>query len=161
MNTNLLAVIASLVTFTVFCTDVQSQEANQMTLLASNAAIKWQSAPPSLPQGTQMVVLNGDPSKAGPFVLRIKFPANTVVAPHTHTTAENLTVLSGTLYHGIGEKLDKAQGKRLTRGGFVYLPGRMPHSVWTTKSESIVQVTGTGPFGLNYVNPADDPSKTR
>ena len=44
-------------------------------------------------------------------------------------------------------------------GGFVYLPANMPHSVWTADTEFIVQVTGTGPFGLNYVNPADDPSK--
>jgi quercetin dioxygenase-like cupin family protein len=108
-----------------------------------------------------MVVLNGDPTKPGPFVLRIKFPAHSLVAPHTHNTAENLTVLTGTLYHGMGEKLDKAQGQKLTHGGFVYLPGGMPHSVWTTQAASIVQVTGTGPFGLNYVNPADDPSRTR
>ena len=39
------------------------------------------------------------------------------------------------------------------------LPANMPHSVWTADTEFIVQVTGTGPFGLNYVNPADDPSK--
>jgi uncharacterized RmlC-like cupin family protein len=108
-----------------------------------------------------MAVLTGDPAKRGPFVLRIKFPANTLVAAHTHNTAETLTVLRGTLYHAMGGQLEKTQGKRLSMGGFVYLPAGIPHSVWTTTSESIVQVTGTGRFGLNYVNPADDPSRTR
>jgi quercetin dioxygenase-like cupin family protein len=138
---------------------LHSKAGTGMTLIPSAAAIHWAPAPPSLPKGTQLVVINGDPAKPGPFVLRVKFPPNTVVAPHTHATAENLTVLTGTLYHGMGKTLEKAQGKRLTSGGFVYLPPDMPHSVWTTGTESIVQVTGTGPFALKYVNEADDPSR--
>jgi quercetin dioxygenase-like cupin family protein len=101
----------------------------------------------------------GDPSKPGPLVLRVKFPAHTVVAPHTHATAENLTVISGDLYPLMGDKLDQSQGDVMHAGGFTYLPGNMPHSVWTAGDGSVVQVTGTGPFGVNYVNPADDPSK--
>ena len=124
-----------------------------MVMLPSGAAIPWQAGPSDLPKGTQIAVLAGDPGKPGPFVLRVKFPPNTVVAPHRHTTAENLTILSGQLYHGMGEKLDKAHGDRLEPGGFVFLPGMMPHSVWTAEAESVVQVTGTGPFGLIYVNP--------
>ena len=58
---------------------------------------------------------------------------------------------------GMGETLDRGQGQQLSAGGFVYLPGGMPHSVWTTAEPAEVQVTGTGPFGLNYANPADDP----
>ncbi len=132
-----------------------------MSIIPSNAAIDWKPAPPSLPKGMQLVVLNGDPSKPGPFVLRVKFPPHTIVAPHTHATAENLTALSGSLYHDMGKTLDKARGVKVETTGFVYLPPDMPHSVWTTDEESIIQVTGTGPFGLNYINPADDPSKAR
>jgi quercetin dioxygenase-like cupin family protein len=138
---------------------LHAQDETGMTLIPSGTAIHWAPAPPSLPKGTQLVVINGDPAKTGPFVLRVKFPPNTVVAPHTHATAENLTVLTGTLYHGMGQTLQKAQGKKMTSGGFVYLPPDMPHSVWTTGAESIVQVTGTGPFALKYVNAADDPSR--
>jgi hypothetical protein len=61
----------------------------------------------------------------------------------------------------MGDKLDKGRGEQMDAGGFVYLPARMNHSVWTTTSEAIVQVTGTGPFGVNYVNPADDPGKSQ
>jgi quercetin dioxygenase-like cupin family protein len=131
----------------------------KMILLPSADAIKWGDPPPSLPKRTKFTVLAGDPGKPGPFVLRVYFPANSVVAPHTHATAENLTVISGELYHEMGEKLDKAGGDQLKAGAFVYLPALMPHSVWTKGEEAVVQVTGTGPFGLDYVNPADDPSK--
>jgi len=132
-----------------------------MLLIPGDTAVRWQPGPPDLPKGTQIAVLAGDPGQPGPFVLRVKFPSNTVVAPHRHATAENLTVLSGDLYHGMGEKLDRGRGERLAAGGFVYLPAMMPHWVWTQAGESVVQVTGTGPFGLLYVNPADNPSKAR
>ena len=138
-----------------------AQDAGPMILVPGGAAVPWRAGPPDLPKGSQIAVLAGDPGKPGPFVLRVKFPPDTMVAPHRHDTAENLTVLSGHIYHGMGEKLDKARGERLEPGGFVFLPGMMPHSVWTAGAESVVQVTGTGPFGLLYVNPDDDPSKAR
>lgn len=135
--------------------------AGHMVLVPGDAAVEWQPGPADLPKGTRIAVLAGDPGKPGPFVLRVKFPPNTTVAPHRHATDENLTVLSGDVYHGMGETLDKARGDRMGPGGFVYLPGMMPHSVWTAANEATVQVTGTGPFGLIYVNPEDDPSKAR
>ena len=136
-------------------------DTESMAMLPSEAAVKWQPGPPSLPRGSQIAILAGDPGKPGPFVLRVKFPPNTLVAPHRHATAENLTVLTGDFYHAMGETVNKAQGERMEPGGFVYLPGGMPHYVWTAATESVVQVTGTGPFGLIYVNPEDDPSKAR
>lgn len=138
-----------------------ADDAHTMTLVPGADAVAWGPAPASLPKGMQLVVLAGDPGQPGPFVLRVKFPPHTVVAPHWHATAENLTVLAGPVFHGMGDKLDKEQGEELAAGGFVYLPAKTNHSVWTTTSEAILQVTGTGPFGVNYVNPADDPSKSQ
>lgn len=140
-------------------TGAMAEEAGHMMMLPSGTAVQWQPGPPSLPRGSEIAVLAGDPGKPGPFVLRVRIPANTLIAPHRHATAENLTVLSGDFYHGMGEKVDKASGERMEPGGFVYLPGGMPHYVWTAGAVSVVQVTGTGPFGLIYVNPEDDPSK--
>ena len=136
-----------------------ADDMEKMTLLPSGGAIKWGEAPSNLPKGVQLTVLAGDPSKSGLFVLRVNAPPNTVIAPHMHKTAENLTVLSGMLYHEMGTKLDTKGGDKLTSGAFVYLPAEMPHSVWTTSEGAVIQVTGTGPFGLDYVNPADDPSR--
>lgn len=133
----------------------------KMVLIPSGDAIKWGDPPPTLPKGTKLTVLVGDPGKPGPFVLRVYFPPNSVVGPHTHKTPENLTLISGELYHQMGEKMDKNGGDQLKPGAFVYLPADMPHSVWTKGETTVVQVTGTGPFGLNYLNPADDPSKQK
>jgi quercetin dioxygenase-like cupin family protein len=127
--------------------------------LPDAAAATYQKGPPNLPKGTQVSLVSGDPSKPGPFVLRVRFPANTVIAPHTHSEAETLTILSGSIYHEHGPTIDKAAGKELRAGGFVFLPKDMPHSLWTTEQPVELQVNGSGPFGLNYINPADDPSR--
>ena len=137
----------------------EAAEAENMTLLPSSDAVQWAPAPPTFPKGTKLAVLAGDPSKPGLFVLRVMAPPNTVIAPHTHNTAETVTVISGDVYHEMGEKLDKSRGDLLKAGGFVYLPGNMPHSLWSKDEAVVVQVIGTGPFGINYINPADDPSK--
>lgn len=124
------------------------------------ASVVYEPGPANLPKGTQISRVAGDPAKSGPFVLRIKFPAETVIAPHTHAQAETLTILSGAIYHQHGAKLDRNAGKPLRAGGFVYLPQDMPHALWTQSEPVELQVNGTGPFGLNYIDPADDPSRT-
>ena len=103
-----------------------------------------------------MAVISGDPSKDGPFVIRGQLPPNYVIAPHWHPTDEHVTVLSGSVSMGMGDKVDK--GEELAAGGYAALPARMPHYL-TTKTGATVQVHGMGPFVINYVNPTDDPSK--
>lgn len=136
-----------------------AHDADGMVTFPDAASVVYQPGPPNLPKGTQISMVSGDPSKTGPFVLRVKFPANTLIAPHTHSLPETLTILGGSIYHQHGETVDKASGKLLKTGGFVYLPQDMPHSLWTTDEPVELQVNGSGPFGLNYINPADDPSR--
>jgi quercetin dioxygenase-like cupin family protein len=134
--------------------------AHGMVTVPDAASVVYQPGPANLPKGTQISMVAGDPAKPGPFVLRIKFPAKTVIAPHTHAQAETLTILSGSIYHQHGKTIDTAAGQPLRAGGFVYLPQDMPHALWTTDEAVELQVNGTGPFGLNYINPADDPSRS-
>ena len=138
-----------------------SARAEEMVHLASPDAVQWGPAPPTLPKGAKAAVLFGDPGKEGPFVIRIWAPPHAVVAPHTHSSAEMLTVISGDIYHQVGEKLDKNAGERIKAGGFVYLPAQMAHSTWIGEEPTVVQVSGNGPFAINYINPADDPSKQK
>ena len=133
--------------------------ANGDMAMVDPASIHWGDAPPSLPKGAKLAVLSGDPGKEGPFVLRIKTPANYRIAPHTHTQAEQLTVLSGTLYLGMGEKMDKAHVHALPMGGFHSLPGKTPHYAFT-KVPTVIQVNGNGPLDIIYLNPADNPDKS-
>lgn len=120
--------------------------------------MKWDNAPANLPAGAKVAVLYGDPGKPGPFVMRLKVPASYKVAPHWHGQPENLTVISGTLYLGSGDKADKAYEHALKAGGFHYLPAKAHHYAFT-KAPAVVQIHGDGPFDITYINDADDPSK--
>lgn len=131
--------------------------AEDMPAPVNAGAIKWGPAPSFLPAGAKIAVIAGDPSKQGMFVLRLDMPKNYAIAAHNHPTSEYVTVISGDFHIGMGDKLDKAKGIHLTRGGFGVAPAQMNHYAWTT-SRTIVQVHGEGPFAITYVNKADDPS---
>ncbi|WP_309572071.1 cupin domain-containing protein, partial [Deinococcus sp.] len=120
--------------------------------------LKWSAAPPFLPPGAQMVVLDGDPGKDVRVTLRLKFPAGYRLPAHWHPTQEDVTVVSGSLHVGMGDVLDPKVGTLLKAGGFVALPARMNHFVWTDE-ETVVQVHLQGPFEITYADPTTDPRK--
>jgi quercetin dioxygenase-like cupin family protein len=120
--------------------------------------VKWGPVPPNIAAGAQLAVISGDPSKEGPFVMRLKMPAGYKVPAHYHPQYENVTVLTGEFHVGMGDKLDTDKGMLLRPGGYVEAPAKMHHYAWVT-SDTIVQIAGPGPFGIIYVDPADDPSK--
>ena len=122
--------------------------------------MSWGPAPPSLPKGAQASVLAGNPGKSGHFTLRLKMPAGYKIPAHQHPTAELVTVLSGDLGVGMGDKLDEAKGEKLGPGGFVNLPANMNHFAFAP-SEVIVQIDSDGPFAITYVDPKDDPRRTQ
>ncbi|MGH9768473.1 MAG: cupin domain-containing protein [Blastocatellia bacterium] len=137
----------------------QTGKAGQGHTMVAPNDVKWGPAPPSLPAGAQVAILEGDPSKAGkPFTLRLKTPDGYKIPPHWHPTDENITVLEGALMMGMGEKFDQAAAHELTVGSYARFPKKAPHYGWA-KGETITQVYGVGPFEFNYVNPADDPRK--
>lgn len=122
--------------------------------------MKWGPAPPTLPPGAQVSVLLGDPGKPGAFVLRLMVPGGYRIAPHWHSQDEALTVISGTLYLGMGDKYDPGTARGLAAGGFHYLPARAHHYAFA-KKPTVVQINGNGPFDIVYINPADDPQKAK
>ena len=119
-------------------------------------SITWGDPPPMLPAGGRVAVISGDPTKPGPFVIRLQMPAGYRVPPHWHPSVEDVTVLSGTLAVGMGDSFDTAKMQDLTAGGYVSLPADMRHYV-LAKAATTLQIASTGPFTLTYVNPADDP----
>jgi quercetin dioxygenase-like cupin family protein len=120
--------------------------------------IQWGPAPPALPAGAKAAVLVGDPTKAVPYVIRVKFPDGYKVPPHWHPTDENVTVIQGTFMVGKGDKFSADHTETLPAGSFMRMPKEMHHFAWA-KGETIVQVHGVGPFEVNYVNADDDPRK--
>ena len=127
-------------------------------VMVETASLKWGDPPPSLPPGSKIAVVAGDPSKAGPFVVRVQAPAGYKVAPHWHPGDENLTILTGTVALGMGETWEDAKMQSVGSGGYVALPAQMRH-YFMAKTAATFQVHGIGPLVVNYINPADDPSK--
>jgi quercetin dioxygenase-like cupin family protein len=109
-----------------------------------------------LPPGAKMALLQGDPSQPGVFTMRVQLPAGYRIPPHWHSMDEHLVILSGALYVGMGDKFEAARSRVLRVGGFGSMPAKMHHYAFT-KSVTVFQLYGMGPFDIVYVNPADDP----
>ena len=128
-----------------------------MHQIATPDTLNWVD-PPTFP-GAKLTVVSGDPGKEGLFVYRVKLPANYKIAPHMHKASENVTVLSGTFFIGMGPKFDQGSGTELPVGGFVAVPAEHAHYAWAGKEETLIQVHGVGPTDIRFINPADDPRK--
>jgi quercetin dioxygenase-like cupin family protein len=132
------------------------REGEDMPTVYAPKAIPWKDGPPSLPTGAKFAVLEGDPSKEGPFTMRLKVPNGYRIPPHTHPKTERLTVISGTFRLGMGETFDADKMRDLTAGTYGFWPAGMKHYA-AAKGETIVQLHGIGPWQINYLNPSDDP----
>lgn len=73
-------------------------------------------------ENARLAVVQGDPSKEGSFAYRLNMPAGYKIPPHLHKASENVTVLSGVFFIGLGEKFDQGKGQELPVGGFVAFP---------------------------------------
>jgi anti-sigma factor ChrR (cupin superfamily) len=91
-------------------------------------------------------------------VIRLKMPAGYKIPAHQHPTDEYVTVVSGDLALGMGDKLDPAKSAKLAPGGFAMAGAKMNHFAYSTGG-AVVQVSAEGPFAMTYVNPADDPTR--
>ena len=105
-----------------------------------------------------MAVLSGDPGKAAPFVARLQLPANYKIAPHWHSTDEDLTIISGTFYIAEGDSLEMKGAHELKAGAFHHLPAKAHHYAYS-RGPVVVQINSMGPFDLTYIDPKDDPSR--
>lgn len=126
-----------------------------MTVAPKN--LKWADMP-ALPPGAKIAVIQGPLNESKPYTLRLKFPANYKIPPHSHPGIEHLTVISGTFHLGTGDKPDAKQTTALSAGSVAIIQPKANHFAWT-KTETVVQLHGMGPSALVYANPADDPRK--
>jgi len=124
--------------------------------LKNSKDVKWGAVPPMLPKGAKIAVLAGNPAEAGLLSLRLMMPAGYKIPAHWHPMDEQVTVLSGTINLGMGDKLDESKSQKYSKGGFYALPAQKSHFAWT-KTGATLQFSLMGPFAITYVNPADDP----
>jgi len=122
--------------------------AGMMTVNAAD--LKWVPAE-ALPPGVMMAVIREDPvTKAVDFLAKVEKDLR--VPPHWHTPNERVSIIEGAL-------TTETEGKRhtLTKGGFMYLPGKTVHEAWL-KGKTTILISADGPFDITYVNPADEPA---
>ena len=149
--------------FVLGCDVAPSSGVNPLSHYAASEMVATRSSELSwsdlgLVPGVQIAVLSGDPSKAGHYVLRLKFPPNTRMPAHWHPQAEYATILSGTLMLGMGTE-EKSEGLQpYSPGSFLVVPPRMAHYGMST-DEVIFELSGPGPYEVVFVNDADDPRK--
>jgi len=107
----------------------------------------WEDAP-GLVKGVKTVLQYGDP-KVGPYIILLKFPKGLVNPSHYHTADEAVTILSGTMITGQGEKVDESKGMVVPAGGYFIIPGKTAH--WGRATEDVVLTRlGNGPRDIFY-----------
>ena len=138
-----------------FAADPVHEEHEPVIKLPSD--LQWSDSP-ALRGGVKISILYGDLTKAEPVGFRVKLPAGGMIAPHTHPVDERVTVISGSFAMGQGEKFDKAALKDMPVGSVAIFPRGCPMFGFA-REDAIIQVNAEGPWGINYVSPADDPRK--
>ena len=109
--------------------------------------------------GIQTVTLKGDASKPGLYVLLLRIGPNAKIEAHAHPDDRVATVVSGTWYFGYGRTFDESALKALPPGSFYTEPPGVNHFAMTKGENVVIQITGTGPSGTNYVDPRHDPAR--
>ena len=111
--------------------------------------------------GTQTVILKGDPAKPGLYSMLLRVGPNTRIEAHSHVDDRVATVISGTWYFGYGSTFDEAALKLLPPGSVYTEPPNANHFAMTRSEGVVIQITGTGPSGTTYVDPANDPARRK
>lgn len=111
--------------------------------------------------GTQTVILKGDPAKPGLYIMLLRVGPNTKIEAHAHPDDRVATVIAGTWYFGYGPKFDEKALKMLPAGSVYTEPPNANHFALTRAEGVVIQITGTGPSGTTYVDPANDPARKK
>jgi quercetin dioxygenase-like cupin family protein len=143
-----------------FAAQVNSHESHESHVFTPDT-IPWGPAPPFVAPGAQLAVLEGNPGAAsGDYTVRVKMPDGYRIAPHWHPLRENVTVISGTFKVGMGDVFETNKMTALPAGSFAFLDPDMHHYAMAY-GQVVVQIHGMAPLQFNYVNPGDDPSKSK
>jgi quercetin dioxygenase-like cupin family protein len=119
-------------------------------------AIQWMDVPNALPPGAKLAVLEGNPFGEGLYTMRLQMPAGYRIPPHFHKKFEHVTVISGKFHLGMGDKFDASTAVTMPVGTFGFLGPNMNHYAFASEP-TVIQLHGDGPWGIYYLNPADDP----
>ena len=121
--------------------------------------IEWRPFP-AFPNGAQLAVVVGDPTKPAPYLTRVKVPASMKLMPHKHSEDRIYTVMSGVFYIGFGATFDPDALTAYPPGSVIVLPCNTWHFHWAKSGEYVTQISAIGPLGMEYADPSDDPRRS-
>ena len=150
MRDHIAVCLASTAALSGISFPVVAAELPQGVVAITPSQLTWK---PGRVPGVENAALAGDAKAAGPYVERVKFPANFRIEAHSHPDQRTYTILSGTWYVGYGEKFDQAKLQPLPAGSFYVEPPGVPHFVATKDEPVVFQLNGVGPTGNNFVDP--------
>ncbi len=107
--------------------------------------------------GIENAALLGSSKAEGPYIERVRYPANFVIQAHTHPDQRNYTILSGTWYIGYGDKFDETKLQVLPAGSFYVEPAGAPHFIATRDEPVVLQLSGMGPTATQLLDQAKTP----
>lgn len=156
-----LIIFAAVAAFTISAIGADSSQKKVSEFISVKAAdIKWSDAPTVAP-GAKIAVIEGDLKSTEPITFRVKLPPNTKIGVHTHPLDERVTVLAGTFYFATGDKFETAKAKAYKPGDGFIVPTGMPMYAYTKNAEAVIQIHGTGPWGIDYREPPDAAKKKK
>jgi hypothetical protein len=117
--------------------------------------LNWGPPPAGMPKGVKMIVVSGDPAKAGPYTIHLRFAPGYKIGPHRHPTEEKIKILAGGMTFGLGPSKE-TKVRSLSRGSNAVVPANTYHFA-STSVGATVEFSGTGPFRIEYANAKDDP----
>jgi len=101
--------------------------------------------------GIRTIVIAGDPTRDGPYTIRLTVPPNTKIQAHSHRDDRTAVVISGVWYFGYGPVAGAAAEKELPAGSVYTEPGGVAHFAETKADPVVVYITGNGPTDTVYV----------
>ena len=104
--------------------------------------IKWVR---NAPGTDEQAVLFGDPTKPGPYVVRLRWLPGNMSRPHFHQHDRHFVVISGTWWLGTGETFDPDSTVPVPAGTYVIHHGGKVHYDGAKDEETVIQVWGMGP----------------
>ena len=110
----------------------------------------------SMAAPAQIAVIEGDLGAAEPFTFRLHLPEGYEILPHVHPEYERLTVISGTLHFAHGEEFDRDATMELPQGSVAIMAPGEPMFGYAAE-DTVIQLHGTGPWGIEYIRDEDDP----
>jgi uncharacterized RmlC-like cupin family protein len=151
MKTVIFVSVVIAITLSVFIVGRTLAGQNRKDVVAlTPKQVQW-FTPSYYKDGRQRAQLLGNSSLGGTWVDRVKIPGGVRILAHTHPNDEQVTVIQGTWYLGEGDRFDPAKLKEYPAGSFIVVPAGIPHFVAAKDGLVIVQLSGVGKFGTDYL----------